>query len=966
MRLLFLILPLLVSQTQDQLKPPPSKLEEQKTFHAKQYRGTTAAERAQAYDKRLELLRQSRFSQLKWRSVGPENQSGRVIDVESPADHPEQLLVAFATGGLWRTEDDGITWTPLFENQSAFGIGNIAVSRDGKTIWLGSGESNSQRTVYSGTGAFKSTDAGATWTHMGLPESQHIGKVLIDPRKPDTVYVAAMGHLYSANPERGVFKTEDGGKTWSHVLKVDERTGAIDLAMNPKNPDILLASMWDNDRRAWNFKESGPGSAVYRSENGGKSWSKVTGLPSGEFVGRTGLAFAPSDPKVAYALVDFQGGDPDTKFKNEFAPSGTLTPMRFILLTEDEFVGLDKDVLEKFGDAYLPRGTKVEEIVAEIKDKKKTLADVRTLMERRAPNVFAMDSVYVELWRTDDAGKTWRKTHRGGIEIDYGYYFGKISVNPRDANDLVALGLSAYRSRDGGKTFSVIANRNHSDHHAMYWDAQNPKRMVNGNDGGPYLSEDGGKSWRHLNNLAVGQTTTLALDNKRPYNIITGLQDNGTMLGPSTYRPGFSDLSAWKDINGGDGSAIAVDPRGDGDLIYSSSQFGSFNAWDQKTNERWNVSPPRTKRHNWIAPIIVSPHHPDIIYVGSEKLSRSLDRGRTWEDLSGDLTKNLPNGDVPFSTLKDISESPFKFGQVVIGCDDGTVKVTQDHGGTWTDISTPAPDKWVSRVVASKYDRARIYVAQNGYREDDFKAYLWRSDDLGKTWKSIVGNLPDEPINVIREDPEHKETLYVGTDMGVYVSFDAGNTWEALAGGLSNLPVHDLQIQQRERDLVIATHARSCWVLSLKPFDDITDEVTKPDIYLWTVDDMTRGARWGFDRRQAWSGDPDRKQLLNGRFFAKAGGKGTVSLKEKATGKVVKEVAIEAVPGFNFFSVDLELTPSKPNTIDVKKWDPKTAADKLKDPYEAERPTYIAAGEYTLEIKIGDKIATQVWKLNAP
>lgn len=949
--------------TQPQLKPPPSKLEDQRKFHGRQYRGTPAEERMASYQRRLDLLRSSRFSQLTWRNVGPEQQGGRVIDIEAPVDRPGQLLIAYATGGLWRTEDDGITWTPLFRNHSASSIGDVAVTRDGKTIWVGTGESNSQRTVYSGTGMFKSTDAGETWEHVGLPESHHIGRIAIHPRKPDIVYVAAMGHLYSANRERGVYKTEDGGKTWRHILAIDERTGAIDIDMDPSNPEVLLACLWDNDRRAWNFKESGPGSGVYRTEDGGRSWKKVETLPFGEFAGRIGIEFAPSNPKRVYALVDQHGGDPETHLKDELQASGVLTPYRFLRLTEEEFVQIDSEVLKRFADAYLPRGTEMEALVKEIEEKKKSLADVRELMERRAPNVFAMDSVFMELYRSDDGGKSWRKSHRGGISISYGYYFGKLAVHPKNPDDVVILGLGAYRSRDGGRTFTPIATRNHVDHHAFWFDPRNPRRMVDGNDGGPYLSMDDGDNWRHLNNIPVGQSTTIAVDNKRPYNIITGLQDNGTMMGPSTYRPGFSDLSLWRSIGGGDGSAAAVDPRDDGNTLYTSSQFGSFGAWDQKANERWRVAPPgRGLRYNWIAPIIVSPHHPDIVYVGSQRLHRSLDRGRTWEDLSGDLTKNLPNGNVPFSTIKDVSESPFKFGTIIVGCDDGSVKITRDHGGSWQDIATPAPDKWVSRVIASKHDRATVYVAQNGYREDDFKAYLWRSKDYGVTWESIVANLPDEPINVIREDPANKDVLFVGTDLGVYVTFDAGGSWEALAGGLPTQPIHDLVIQERERDLVIATHGLSCWILSLKPFDDMTEEVLKADLYLWKVTDMTRG-RWGYDRRQAWSAEPDRKPVVTGRFWSKAAGPGSIALKTKA-GKVVKERAFQAVPGFNFFSLDLELTPPKRNTLDLSKWDPKTLADKLKDPHEPERGTYVEAGDYILEVRVGDQVKTQEWKLD--
>ena len=953
---------------QGQLKPPPDKADEIRRFHTPEVRGMAAAERLKGYVQRQALIRETPYSQIKWRCVGPELQSGRVVSVDSPHDLPQRLLVGFATGGLWQTDDDGITWTSLFDDQSSFGIGDVAVSRDGQTIWVGTGEANSQRTSYAGTGVFKSTDAGKTWTNMGLEETQHIGKVLIDPRNENTVYVAAIGHLYSQNPERGVYKTTDGGKSWQHVLKIDARTGVIDIVQDPRHPDTLYASAWDRDRRAWNFRESGPGSALYKSTDAGRTWKKLDAFPSGPYMGRTGLAISPSNPSILYAFVDNNAPNEADADRDEVTPGGQLTLRRFLLLTDDEFNRLDRRMKAGFVGRYLPPGTDVDALLGELRSGALKLADLRGKMEAYNPSVFDLDLIFAEVFRSDDGGKSWRKTHPRPLGPHGGYYWGKVVVHPKNSDELYTLGVELLKSTDGGKTWKEIAGRNHADHHVVWIDPRNPKRIVNGNDGGPYLSEDGGQNWRHLNNLPVGQTTTLALDNKRPYNIIVGLQDNGTIMGPSSYVPGRSRLSDWKAIGGGDGSAIAVDPRLDGNLIYTASQFGAHSAWDQTTGERWGLRPSpaggeRPLRFNWISPILISSFHPDIVYLGSQKLHRSLDRGRTWEDLSGDLTKNREQGDVPYSTLKDISESPFRFGSVLVGCDDGTVKITQDHGAIWRDIATPTPSKWVSRVIWSKYSPNRLYVAQNGYREDDFAPYLWRSDDLGRTWTSIAGDLPAEPINVVREDPKRSDILYVGTDMGVYVSVDRGVHWDTFGGGMPNAPVHDLAIHPRDGDLVAATHSRSAWVASVRELQSLTPELRKKPLHLWPIADLRRSARWGYDFKAQYDDSPPSKPTVSGSFWALPAGKAKATLKSKY-GRVFKEIEFDAVKGFNFFTIDLELKPWKPDAPPLK--DPKDLEEKLKDPYQARRPEYLDIGAYVIEVRLGDNVASVPWNLTAP
>lgn len=947
-----------------------SKKEQKEKFHLPTVRGMDGERRLKGYDQRLKLEAESPFMGIPWRNVGPEEQSGRVIDFESPKGKPGTMYVAFATGGLWRTENDGDSWTPLFDHESAYAIGDVAMTDDGKTIWVGTGENNSQRTSYSGTGVFKSTDEGKSWSNMGLHNSHRIGRIVIDPKNPNIVYVAAIGALYSSNPERGVFKTVDGGKTWSSILSLGDQTGAIDLAMDPRNPEVLYATTWTRDRRAWDFLESGEGSGVYKTNNGGKSWTKLAGgLPEGDALGRAGIAIAPSKPDTVYLFIDNELPDPHPENRDEFTPSGILTAQRFKLLNNELFPKVDHEVLARFARTYLPQDTKIDDILQQMKDKKMTVDDVAELMKKRNPSVFVQPPLESELYRSDDAGKSWHKTHEGILGLDavgYGYYCGRVVVSPHDPNQLYVTSGELVRSADGGKTWEGAGRGMHPDFHAVYFDRTNPSKVWIGNDGGPYVTLDGGKHWRSLNNIPVGQFTTIAVDNKIPYNIYGGLQDNGTMKGPSTYVPGRSDPGLWTSIGGGDGATVVVDPRDNG-VVYTGSQFGAQGAFDSTTGARWSLRPSPGRgepplRFNWVSPLIVSPHHPDILYFGGNKLFRSLNQGKNWETLSPDLTKNKPQGNVPFDTIKDISESPFKFGLIYVGCDDGSVKVTKDHGATWTDISTPQPDKWVSRVVASKWDPATVYVSQSGYREDDFNPYLWKSTDYGKTWTSIVGNLPTETINVIREDPQDKKLLYVGTDLGVYVSLDGGSSWLPYGGGIPRTPVHDIAIQVREDEMVIASHARSVWVVPLKWIRQLDKEFTEKDLFLWPVSDTTRTARWGYAPREQWDSSQPPAPIVQVQAWCHSGGKGVLSVKDK-DGKVVKAKDVDLVKGYNFLTFDVELKPPG-----VRKGVPtpreiKSADDATKDPRADERAQYLPVGDYSVELKMGDKTISAPWKI---
>ncbi|MBX3119717.1 MAG: hypothetical protein KF784_11675 [Fimbriimonadaceae bacterium] len=968
--LLLIFATLSLAQQTTRPKPPMDTREEISKFFP--YRkGSNTAERLAGYEIRMKMEKDSFFSKLMWRNVGPEHQSGRVLAIATPLNKPDDLYVAFATGGLWRTRDWGISWESLFDQESSFGIGQIALSADGQTIWVGTGEPNSQRTSYQGTGVFKSTDSGKTWQHMGLADTNHIGAVVMDPKNPNTVYVAALGHLYSANDDRGVFKTTDGGKTWQHVLKINDLTGVAELVMDPTNSNVLYASGWERERRAWDFRDSGPGTAVFKSVDAGKTWTKLTnGLPSGD-LGRIGLAVAKSKPNVLYAFVDNWNADPDSIYEDEYTPSGQLTPRRFMLLDKDKFVAVEKATMTGFLRSTMPAGTDIDKVIADVGSGKMTLSDVMAAMEKRNPEIFTLERVTHEIYRSDDSGKTWKRTHGYKFGNHGGYYWGKIRVNPNDENDLVTMGVSLLRSRDGGKSWERTGFGLHADHHEFFYDPKVKGRLLSGNDGGPYISGDDGKTWRHLNNLPVGQTTTLAVDMKTPYNIYVGLQDNGTIVGPSNSPIGRGSTSPWKSIGGGDGSWVAVDPRDNGDVVYIASQFGFHSRLNQATGERASVTPPdrpgeSENRFNWISPLIISSFHPDILYCGAQRVYRSFDQGRTWSPISADLTKNRPVGDVPHSTIKTLAESPLRFGLLYAGTDDGKVMMTPDGGLTWRDISTPENDKWVSRVVASKWDVNTVYVTQSGYRDDDYKAYIWKSTDQGKTWTSIVGDLPEGFIESMCEDPVRKEMLYVAALNGVWVSFNGGRNWEPLMAGIPHIAIHDVLVHLRDMDIVAASHGRSVFVMSARPLQMLTDEIRAKALHVWTAPDMPYSSRWPYQQRPNWDASPPNEPTASGWFWSKTAGQASIIVKDK-DGKTVKTVEFNAVKGMQQWEVSMLLDPAGDKSkVDVKNRKVTTAEEALADPLAGLRAKYIQPGEYTLELTVGGQKATTAWKVVVP
>ena len=828
---------------------------------------TSAEERMKKVQQRKELEKRSVLNDITFRNIGPVTMSGRVTDIEANPDDPTEFYVAYASGGLWYTKNNGLSFKPIFDSADILTIGDIAINWKTKTIWIGTGEVNSSRSTYAGIGVYKSTDAGKTWEYLGLPDSHHIGKIQLHPTDDNTAWVAVLGHLYSPNKERGVYKTTDGGKTWKQTLYIDDNTGAVEMDINPQDPNELYAAMWYRARTAWNFEEGGKTSGIYKSNDGGNSWKLINaagaGFPTGDGVGRIGLCIYPKNPQIVYAVVDNQNNKPDTARRD----TTTFRTDDFKGLTKERFAQLDNKKLDSFlsRNRLYPKYTSklLKEWVANDKYKPTVLYDYLNVNTG-----FEASPIGCEVYRSDNGGQNWKKVNEKELPIfqTFGYYFGKIYISPYNENKLYLLGVSSQISADGGKTWKNMDKNNvHADHHALWINPKKDSHLINGNDGGVNITYDDGEVWFKANTPAVGQFYAITTDNARPYNVYGGLQDNGVWYIPSqTGRNVFAGsglgitVGGEANIGGGDGMQVQVDPR-DNTTTYYGSQFGSYSKTNRVTREGTRRITPRHEmgefpyRFNWQSPIQISSHNPDIVYFGSNHFHRSMNKADTMITMTADLTNGKKEGNVPYGTLTTISESPTRFGLIYTGTDDGNIHVTKDGGYSWEQLNQPIgafaknskgksqnskpetsnPDKsgqafklqtnglWVSRVLASLHKEERVYVTLNGYRFDNFTPYIYISNDFGKTWTRIGKDLPTEPVNVIREDPKNDSILYVGTDGGLYVSFDRGNSFMTWNKGLpKSVPVHDIAIQQRENEIVLGTHGRSIYIAKL-------DEVQK-------------------------------------------------------------------------------------------------------------------------------------------
>jgi photosystem II stability/assembly factor-like uncharacterized protein len=699
---------------------------------------------------------------LRFRGIGPAIMSGRIADVAvpPPAFPGERLgkvfYVASAGGGVWKTTNAGVTFAPIFDGQRVSSIGAVAVApSNASVVWVGTGESNNLRSSSWGDGVYRSSDAGRTWTHAGLRTSQHIARIVVHPTDENTVFVAAMGPLWAGGGERGFYKTTDGGRTWRATLTAGEFTGVTDIALDPRDPRVIYATTYQRDRRAYSFVGGGPESGIWKSVDGGETWTRLSaGLPTGN-MGRIGLDIARSQPNTVYATVD---ADPAT------------------------------------GGIY----------------------------------------------RSDDAGANWRRVN----ELQsIPWFFGQIRVDPRNVERIYHLGVNLSVSDDGGATFRRIAGNTHADHHAMWIDPTDSDHLIIGNDGGTYVSHDRGATWDFATNLPLATFYAVGVDMRDPYWVYGGLQDNGTFGAPSSTRTNTGVTNAdWVRVGGGDGFYAAIDPI-DHNIVYFESQNGALQRFDVATQERKSIRPAAERgvqlRYNWMAPLLISPHDRTTLYFGANYLFRSPNRGDSWERLGPDLTRQLNRDSLPimgmagpgghrrnegvadFGNITTIDESPLRRGLLYVGTDDGLVQVSEDGGASWRRIDRfpGVPDlTYVSRVVASAHQEGTVYVTLEGHRSNDFRPYILKSTDYGRSFRSIAANLPeDAAVYVLREHHRNPQLLFAGTEYGVFTSVDGGLRWTQLANGIAPAPVHDLIIHPVANDLVVGTHGRGIYIL-----DDIT------------------------------------------------------------------------------------------------------------------------------------------------
>jgi len=769
------------------------------------------AQARESFDERL-------LEAFSFRNIGPFRMGARISDLAVPAspakDHLYTFYVATWTGGLWKTTNNGTTFEPVFDGQSKSTIGDVAIAPSNPDIvWVGTGDAFTSRSSYAGDGVYRSTDAGRTWRNMGLRDSHHIARIVIHPTNPDIVWVAAMGHLYSENAERGVFRTMDGGATWEKVFHVNDRVGVIDLVLNPVNPSILYAATYDKQRLPWQLVNGGPESGIYRTSDGGTTWARLAGgLPGGR-IGRIGLDIYPKNPDIVYAVIE--------NANTREAPAAPAS-----------------------GRGGGPGGR--------------------------------VATIGGEVWRTGDGGQTWMKMNSADDNVsDKGpYYFSQLRVDPNDDQKIFVTGVSLGNSTDGGRTWHDITwpprrlfTGIFGDVRTLWVDPENSDRMILGSDGGIFASWDGGRTSDHYANLPLGEVYAIGVDMEEPYNIYAGLQDHENWKGPSNGAMGEVTTYDWVAVGNGDGMFTLPDPI-DSRWLYTTRQYGGHNRVDQTLGIRTDIMPRRGPglppyRFIWATPFHISPHDSNVVYTGGQVLLRSGDRGDHWTEISPDLSTNdtariLPSseggipGGIPWFAMSSIAESPITPGIIWAGTSDGKVHVTRDGGASWTDMTGRIAAQggreaaYVSRVRASSHAAGRAYVAKSGYKLDDFRPFLYRTDDFGATWTSIAANLPAEPINVIWEDEKNPDLLFVGNDTGLFVSLDRGARWVKMNNNMPNVPVHDLLVHPRENDLVLGSYGRGLWVTDVSALQQMSNAVLASDVHLFEIEPTVQRMTWSF------------------------------------------------------------------------------------------------------------------------
>ena len=712
------------------------------------------------------------FKGMKYRLVGP-FRGGRSLTASGVAGDPNTYYFGSTGGGVWKSTDGAMTWAAVFDKQTVGSIGSLAVApSDPNVVYVGTGEACIRGNISHGDGIFKTVDGGKTWKNVGLRDSRAIGKVIVDPKNADVVYVAALGHPFGPNAERGIFRTVDGGKTWEKVLYKDENTGGIDIAFDPHNSHILFASLWEARRTPWGLSSGGPGSGLYRSNDNGNTWKRLEehGLPKGPY-GKIGIAVAANSDRV-YALIE--------------APEGGL-------------------------------------------------------------------------YRSDDSGETWELLNNDRAFWQRAWYYMHIIADPQSADVVYIANVDFYKSSDGGHTFNKVKVP-HGDNHGMWIDPKNTDRMIVSNDGGVTLSLDGGKNWTRQDNQATAQFYHVITDTRTPYYLYGSQQDLGSVAIASRGNDGMIEQSDWYSVGGGEAGYIAPYPP-DPNIVYAGEYEGVITRFDKRNGQTKNIAEqPEISdgggaaqlehRFQWTAPILVSPHDPNTLYHGGERLFKTTDGGMHWEAISPDLTRNDKSkqqvsggaidkddsGTEYYDTIFAVAESPLVKGLIWVGADDGLVHITRDGGKNWTNITPKDLPDWsrISQIDASPHDAGTAYVAVDRHQSDDMRPYIYKTNDYGKTWVKITKGIPENTFaRAVREDPKKRGLLYAGTETGVYVSFNDGADWRALQLNLPTTPIHDLVV--KNDDLVLATHGRAFWILDdVSPLRQYSDEIAKRDVHLYT------------------------------------------------------------------------------------------------------------------------------------
>jgi photosystem II stability/assembly factor-like uncharacterized protein len=732
------------------------------------------------------------LAEIEWRHIGPVNMGGRVSALAGVPGDPRTFWIGGADGGVWKTSNGGVTFEGQWQDAESYSVGALAVApSDPNVVWLGSGEGDPRNSVSYGLGVWRSTDGGSTWSHLGLEATERIKRIVVDPRDPDVALVCAMGREWGPNPERGVFKTTDGGATWRHVLAIDEDTGCADLDLDLSNPRNVYAGMWTFRRRPWRFDDGGRETALYVSRDAGESWKKIETTPD-EPMARPGISVAQSSPNVVYLIT-------------EYPTAGTL-------------------------------------------------------------------------FRSDDYGETWRMVN-DSKDINFRpFYYSDVFVDPTDEKTLYTLSGGMSKSTDGGRTFERIARDVHGDHQSLWIDPMDSERVLSGSDGGMQVSFDGGENFHIFRNVSLAQYYHVFVDDRDPYYVCGGLQDNGNWCGPSRMNEPRGILAGeWYTVSGGDGFYTVPVP-GKPNLVYSNAQGGYFRITDTNSGQTRSIEPhpwmvgsqgqgmyQARYRFNWDAPIVISPHDPDVVYWGGNVVFRSEDAGYSWEVISPDLTTDDPEkqldsgGEIYFdntaaefhTTILTIAESEVEPGVIWVGTDDGNVQITRNDGAEWTNVRDRVPglpeEAWIGNIEASPTEAGTAFLAVDNHRLDDFAPHLWETRDYGRSWTSLSEGLPqDDYVKVVRQHPDNPDLLLVGMERGIYVSLDRGESWTSLRG--ANLPpvsVRGIKIQRAYNDLVIGTHGRGAWILDdLQPLVELAEAADR-DVHLFEMRTATDWESWG-------------------------------------------------------------------------------------------------------------------------